>query len=81
MLALLLQAIRNRPVVNEDVDSRTLLRRYEVELGRLRAELQTRQRQEQARRLEVLHMEARRAEADRLEALKQVLLPHNIAGS
>eukprot|EP01052_Picozoa_sp_SAG31_P041735 SAG31_NODE_6410_length_2030_cov_1.110306_3_plen_78_part_00 len=65
-------------MVNEDVDSRTLLRRYEVELSRLRSELQTRQKQEQARRLEVLHMEARRAEADRLEALKQAHTPQRL---
>jgi len=31
--------IRNKPVVNEDVDQRALLRKYEIELKRLRNEL------------------------------------------
>ena len=37
--------IRNAARVNEDVDQRTLLRKYERELRRLRAELQQRQRE------------------------------------
>ena len=37
--------IRNLARVNEDVDQRTLLRKYERELRRLRAELQQRQRE------------------------------------
>ena len=36
--------IRNLAHVNEDADQRTLLRKYERELRRLRAELQQRQR-------------------------------------
>ena len=36
--------MRNVARVNEDLDQRTLLRRYEGELRRLRAELQQRQR-------------------------------------
>ena len=36
--------MRNAARVNEDLDQRTLLRRYEGELRRLRAELQQRQR-------------------------------------
>ena len=37
--------IRNSASVNEDVDQRTLLRKYERELKRLRGELQQRQAQ------------------------------------
>ena len=37
--------IKNLAKVNEDVDQRTLLRKYERELRRLRAELQQRQRE------------------------------------
>jgi Kinesin motor domain len=37
--------IRNRAEVNEDLDHRTLLRKYEKELKRLRSELQTRSQQ------------------------------------
>lgn len=37
--------IRNSASVNEDVDQRTLLRKYERELKRLRTELQQRQAQ------------------------------------
>ena len=39
------KAVRNAASVNEDGDSRTLLRKYESELRRLRAELQQRQRE------------------------------------
>ncbi len=39
------KSIRNLARVNEDVDQRTLLRKYERELRRLRAELQQRQRE------------------------------------
>jgi kinesin family protein 3/17 len=66
------KAITNRPVVNEDVDSRTLLRRYELELGKLRQEVAQKQQEEGPKRLEVLAMEARQAEQDKLEALRQV---------
>ena len=34
--------IRNAPIINEDVDQKALLRKYEVELKRLRGELQER---------------------------------------
>ncbi len=37
--------IKNQATVNEDVDQRTLLRKYERELRRLRAELQRRNRE------------------------------------
>ncbi len=39
------KAVRNAAHVNEDGDSRTLLRKYEAELRKLRAELQLRQRE------------------------------------
>lgn len=39
------KAVRNAAHVNEDGDSRTLLRKYEAELRKLRAELQQRQRE------------------------------------
>ena len=37
--------MRNTAHVNEDADQRTLLRKYEAELRKLRAELQMRQRE------------------------------------
>lgn len=37
--------LRNRVTVNEDVDHRTLLRKYERELRRLRTELQRKQQE------------------------------------
>ena len=51
--------IRNAARVNEDVDQRTLLRKYERELRRLRAELQQRQRELVDKRhlLEVWHIQ------------------------
>lgn len=39
------KAVRNAASVNEDGDQRTLLRKYEAELRRLRSELQQRQRE------------------------------------
>lgn len=66
------KAIRNSPQVNEDVDHRTLLRRYETELRQLRAELRHRshelpqQLQEQVQELEE---ERRRAAEDRAAAV------------
>ena len=39
------KAVRNSAAVNEGGDQRTLLRKYEAELRRLRAELQQRQRE------------------------------------
>ncbi len=39
------KAVRNAAHVNEDADQRTLLRKYEQELRKLRAELQQRQRE------------------------------------
>ena len=39
------KSVRNSAHVNEDADQRTLLRKYEQELRKLRAELQLRQRE------------------------------------
>ena len=39
------KSVRNTAHVNEDADQRTLLRKYEQELRKLRAELQMRQRE------------------------------------
>ena len=39
------KSVRNMAHVNEDADQRTLLRKYEQELRKLRAELQMRQRE------------------------------------
>eukprot|EP00879_Flechtneria_rotunda_P030441 GHRR01033073.1.p1 GENE.GHRR01033073.1~~GHRR01033073.1.p1 ORF type:complete len:325 (+),score=168.12 GHRR01033073.1:584-1558(+) len=62
--------IKNQAVVNEDADQRTLLRKYERELRRLRAEL-TRRNQELVDKRHLLEVEEqkRRAEADKLAAL------------
>ncbi|DBA91171.1 hypothetical protein WJX77_002837 [Trebouxia sp. C0004] len=62
--------IRNAARVNEDVDQRTLLRKYERELRRLRAELQQRQRElVDKRHLLEVEEQKRRAEADKLAAI------------
>ncbi|KAF8061925.1 Kif3c [Scenedesmus sp. PABB004] len=62
--------IKNQAVVNEDADQRTLLRKYERELRRLRAEL-TRRNKELVDKRHLLEVEEqkRRAEADKLAAL------------
>lgn len=63
--------VRNLPSVNEDLDQRTLLRKYERELRRLRAELAQRGRDLVDRRL-VLELEAarRREQVDKLAAIQ-----------
>eukprot|EP00891_Asterochloris_glomerata_P006925 jgi/Astpho2/6925/e_gw1.00107.208.1_t len=64
------KSIRNLARVNEDVDQRTLLRKYERELRRLRAELQQRQRElVDKRHLLKVEEQKRRAEADKLAAI------------
>eukprot|EP00927_Polykrikos_kofoidii_P024644 TRINITY_DN22371_c0_g1_i1.p1 TRINITY_DN22371_c0_g1~~TRINITY_DN22371_c0_g1_i1.p1 ORF type:complete len:1381 (+),score=219.86 TRINITY_DN22371_c0_g1_i1:125-4267(+) len=64
------KAIRNTPQVNEDVDQRTLLRRYEAELKQLRADLRERNRNVvDKRQLLEIEEERRRAEEDRAAAL------------
>ncbi|KAK9805923.1 hypothetical protein WJX73_005541 [Symbiochloris irregularis] len=62
--------IRNSASVNEDVDQRTLLRKYERELKRLRGELQQRQAQVvDKRHLLAVEAERRQAEADKVAAI------------
>eukprot|EP00884_Botryococcus_braunii_P022705 jgi/Botrbrau1/9118/Bobra.0305s0022.1 len=64
------KTIRNAATVNEDVDQRTLLRKYEKELRRLRSELQRRQQElVDKRHLLAVEEEKRRAEADKLAAI------------
>eukprot|EP00929_Paragymnodinium_shiwhaense_P084267 TRINITY_DN45039_c0_g1_i1.p1 TRINITY_DN45039_c0_g1~~TRINITY_DN45039_c0_g1_i1.p1 ORF type:complete len:1216 (+),score=293.47 TRINITY_DN45039_c0_g1_i1:105-3752(+) len=59
------KAIRNTPQVNEDVDQRTLLRRYEAELKALREELRQRsQNVVDKRQLLEVEEDRRRAEED-----------------
>ena len=64
------KCVRNAPRVNEDVDHATLLRKYERELRRLRAELQQRSKDLVDRRLVLQLDEARRREqADKIAAI------------
>jgi hypothetical protein len=64
------KCVRNAPRVNEDVDHATLLRKYEKELRRLRAELQQRSKDLVDRRLVLQIEEARRREqADKIAAI------------
>ncbi|MEW5305833.1 MAG: hypothetical protein WDW36_008349 [Sanguina aurantia] len=62
--------IKNEAHVNEDLDQRTLLRKYERELRKLRAEL-TRRNRELVDKRHLLEVEEqkKRAEADKLAAL------------
>ena len=63
--------IRNEAVVNEDLDQKSLLRKYERELKRLRAELDAKSRSVvDQRRLLELEEQRRRAEADKMAAIR-----------
>lgn len=62
--------VKNAPRVNEDENHRTLLKKYERELKRLRAELQARSKDLVDRRLVLQLEEARRKEqADKIAAM------------
>ena len=62
--------IRNEPIINEDVDQKALLRKYENELKRLRYELEERNRHLiDKKRLLQLEEERRRAEQDKVAAV------------
>ncbi|KAL4430593.1 hypothetical protein ABPG77_005833 [Micractinium sp. CCAP 211/92] len=64
------KCMRNLPKVNEDLDQRTLLRKYERELRRLRAELQQKSKDLVDKRLVLQIEEARRREqADKIAAI------------
>lgn len=63
--------IRNEARVNEDLDQKSLLRKYERELKKLRAELEERNKNVvDKRRLLELDEQRRRAEADKMAAIK-----------
>ena len=63
--------IRNEAKINEDMDHRSLLRKYERELKRLRSELEGRQQSVvDKRRLLVLDEQRRRAEQDKMAAIR-----------
>ncbi|KAJ1438190.1 hypothetical protein B484DRAFT_392451, partial [Ochromonadaceae sp. CCMP2298] len=63
--------IRNEARVNEDLDQKSLLRKYERELRQLRAELAERSRSVvDQRRLLELEEQRRRAEADKMVAIR-----------
>eukprot|EP00743_Colponemidia_sp_Colp-15_P008644 GILK01009407.1.p1 GENE.GILK01009407.1~~GILK01009407.1.p1 ORF type:complete len:1148 (+),score=247.81 GILK01009407.1:126-3569(+) len=62
--------IKNEPRVNEDLDQKALLRKYEIELKKLRSELDEKSRNVvDKRKLLELEEERRRAEADKLAAI------------
>jgi hypothetical protein len=63
--------IKNEARINEDLDQKSLLRKYERELKRLRAELEERSRNVvDKRRLLELDEQRRRAEADKMAAIR-----------
>ncbi len=63
--------IKNEAKVNEDLDQKSLLRKYERELKRLRAELEERNKNVvDKRRLLELDEQRRRAEADKMAAIR-----------
>ena len=63
--------IKNEARVNEDLDQKSLLRKYERELKKLRAELDARSKNVvDKRRLLELDEQRKRAEADKMEAIK-----------
>ena len=64
------KTIKNEARVNEDVDQKTLLRKHERELRRLREELEQRSRDlVDKRRLLEVEEQKRRAEQDKLAAI------------
>lgn len=63
--------IRNEARVNEDLDQKSLLRKYEKELKQLRAELEEKNRNVvDKRRLLEIDEQRRRAEADKMAAIR-----------
>ena len=66
--------IKNEARVNEDLDQRSLLRKYERELKRLRAELHTRSRNVvDKRRLLEMDEQRRQAEEDKMAAAGELI--------
>ena len=65
--------IQNTAMLNEDLDQKSLLRKYERELRQLRSELQTRTKDlVDKRRLLEVDDQRRRAEADKLRAITEL---------
>ncbi|GMH98062.1 hypothetical protein TrVE_jg12664 [Triparma verrucosa] len=63
--------IKNEPKVNEDLDQKSLLRKYERELKRLRAELEEKNKNVvDKRHLLEVDEQRRRAEADKMAAIR-----------
>jgi len=63
--------IKNDPVINEDVDQRALLRKYEFELKRLRTELEDRTKHPlDSSSVSKLEEDRRRAERDKVAAVQ-----------
>ena len=65
--------IKNRPIINEDVNNRALIRQYEIELRNLRNELEQKNRMIQSNELIMqLQEEKEQAEQDRNEAIREL---------
>lgn len=61
--------IKNEARINEDVDQRALLRKYEIELKKLKLELQQKESMSGGPNVQILEEERRRAEADKNAAI------------
>ena len=61
--------IKNEARINEDVDQRTLLRKYEIELRRLKQELDNRTNQPATEQISQIEMEKKQAEKDKNAAI------------
>ena len=61
--------IKNDARINEDVDQRALLRKYEIELWKLKSELAERNKSENSVQLQTLEEEKRWAEQDKEAAI------------
>ena len=60
---------KNDPIINEDVDQKALLRKYETELKKLKTELADRTDKLDKRKITQLEDEKRRAEQDKYAAV------------
>jgi len=62
--------IKNRPIINEDNDKRALIRQYEIELKKLRSELDEKKREINTNEIIMqLEEEKKRAEEDKKKAI------------
>eukprot|EP00607_Mallomonas_marina_P001744 CAMPEP_0182437936 /NCGR_PEP_ID=MMETSP1167-20130531/85389_1 /TAXON_ID=2988 /ORGANISM="Mallomonas Sp, Strain CCMP3275" /LENGTH=237 /DNA_ID=CAMNT_0024631041 /DNA_START=140 /DNA_END=850 /DNA_ORIENTATION=- len=65
------KSIKNEARINEDLDQKSLLRKYELELKRLRAELEAKSKNVvDKRKLLEIDEQRKRAEADKLAAIR-----------